>query len=57
MSEMNYDPSNGRIEVSEEGLILRLENIKSKLEENDLLDEDDEMTIAILIAHLEELKG
>lgn len=53
MAEMNY----GRIEVSEEGLILRLENIKSKLEENDLLDEDDEMTIAILIAHLEELKG
>ena len=44
-------------QVSEDGLIWRLENIKEKLIENGLLDEDDEMAIAILIAHLEELKG
>ena len=43
--------------VSEDSLIRKLENIKEKLDENDLLDEDDEMCIAILIAHLEELKG
>ena len=43
--------------VSEDSLIRKLENIKEKLDENDLLDEDDEMVIAILIAHLEELKG
>ena len=42
--------------VSEDGLIKRLEKIKEKLEDNNLLNEDDEMTIAVLIAHLEEIK-
>lgn len=42
--------------VSEDTLIRKLNNIKDKLEENNLLDEDDELCIAILNAHLEDLK-
>ena len=42
--------------VNENSLIKNLEAMKSKLEANNDLDEDDEMTIAILIAHLEEVR-
>lgn len=42
--------------VSENSLIRNLETMKSKLEANNDLDEDDEITIAILIAHLEEVR-
>ncbi len=45
------------MEVNVNGLIRRLDAIEEKLRENDLLDEDDEMCIAILKAHLEEQEG
>ena len=45
------------MEVNINALIRNLENIKKKLETNDLLEDTDEMTIAILIAHLEESNG
>lgn len=42
--------------VSENSLIKNLEAMKSKLEANNDLDDDNELTIAILIAHLEEVR-
>lgn len=44
------------MDVNVNSLIRNLENIKDKLEENGLLDEIDDLTISILIAHLEDLK-
>lgn len=44
------------MEVNIDRLIKNLENIKEKLETNDLLTDIDDFTIAILIGHLEELK-
>ncbi len=44
------------MDVNVNSLIRNLENIKDKLEKNDLLDEIDDLTISIVIAHLEELK-
>ena len=46
----------GRMEVSTEGLIRNLETIRNKLNENDLLTMEEDFTISVLIAHLEELK-
>ena len=45
----------GYIQISESSLIERLYDIKNKLEENGLLDVEDELTISILIDHLEEM--
>lgn len=42
--------------VSENSLIKNLEAMKSKLEAYNDLDDDNELTIAILIAHLEEVR-
>ena len=44
------------MEVNINSVIRNLENIKDKLEKNGLLDEIDNLTIAIIIAHLEDLK-
>lgn len=44
------------MDVNVNSLIRNLENIKDKLEENGLLDEIDDLTISIIIAHLEDLK-
>ena len=44
------------MEVNIDSVIRNLENIKDKLEENGLLDEIDDLTISIIIAHLEDLK-
>lgn len=44
------------MDVNVNSVIRNLENIKDKLEKNDLLDEIDDLTISIIIAHLEELK-
>ncbi len=44
------------MDVNVDSLIRNLENIKDKLEENGLLDEIDDLTISIIIAHLEDLK-
>ena len=43
--------------VSEDKLIENLENIRNKLEENNILTDEDSLTISILIGHLEELKN
>lgn len=42
--------------VSEDKLIDNLKKLKQKLRLKGLLSDEDELTIAILIAHLEELK-
>lgn len=44
------------MEVNVNSVIRNLENIKDKLEKNGLLDEIDDLTISIIIAHLEDLK-
>ena len=41
--------------VREETVIKQLERIKSKLEDNNLLERSDELCIDILIGHLEDL--
>lgn len=42
--------------VSEDKLIAILNQIREKLEDNDLLEDDEDLAISILIGHLEELK-
>lgn len=42
--------------VNEDRLIKNLKEIQDKLRDNDLLSEENHLTIEILIAHLEELK-
>ena len=42
--------------VSEDKLIAILNQIREKLEENNLLDDTEDLAISILIGHLEEFK-
>ena len=46
----------GRIQVNTDALIRTLESMRSKLEENDMLTEEEDFATSVLIAHLEEME-